>query len=204
MAIRCEIVSQDRMVWEGDADIVVVPGVAGEMGILPNHAPLLSTLKFGILKVRSKGQEELFTIAGGVVEVQPNLITVLADSAENVAEIDVARAEEARKRAEDILKEGPPKDTDAYLKLEAALRRSNLRLEAVRRFRNIRPLMPIWTRAAPGQVTFTGERPSSGTSPCPRLIKRAEQRRYGEPPQTSYSWWLSIESVSAVSNRSFV
>jgi F-type H+-transporting ATPase subunit epsilon len=136
MPIRCEVVSQDRMVWEGDADIVVVPGVAGEMGILPNHAPLLSTLKFGILKVRSKDEEELFTIAGGVIEVQPDLITVLADSAENVAEIDVARAEDARKRAEEILKEGPPQDTDAYLKLEAALKRSNLRLEAVRRFRS--------------------------------------------------------------------
>lgn len=136
MPIQCEIVSQDRMVWEGLADIVVVPGVAGEMGILPNHAPLLSTLKFGILKVRIKGSEEVFAIAGGVIEVQPDLITVLADSAENVAEIDVARAEQARRRAEDILKEGPPADTDAYLKLEAALRKSNLRLEAVRRFRS--------------------------------------------------------------------
>ena len=135
MPIQCEIVSQDRMVWEGDADIVVVPGVGGEMGVLPNHAPLLSTLKFGILKVRTKDEEQVFTIAGGVIEVQPDLITVLADSAENVAEIDVARAEDARKRAEDILKEGPPQDTDAYLKLEAAVRRSNLRLEAVRRFR---------------------------------------------------------------------
>lgn len=136
MPIRCEIVSQDRMVWEGDADIVVVPGVAGEMGILPNHAPLLSTLKFGILKVRHKGVEEVFAIAGGVIEVQPDLVTVLADSAENVAEIDVARAQDARRRAEEILKEGPPKDTDSYLKLEAALRRSNLRLEAVRRYRS--------------------------------------------------------------------
>jgi F-type H+-transporting ATPase subunit epsilon len=135
MPIRCEIVSQDRMVWEGDADIVVIPGTAGEMGILPNHAPLLSTLKFGILKVRHRGEEEVFTVAGGVVEVQPDLITVLADSAENVAEIDVARAEEARKRAEVLLKEGVPVDTDSYLKLEAALKRSNLRLEAVRRFR---------------------------------------------------------------------
>lgn len=136
MPIRCEIVSQDRMVWEGDADIVVIPGTAGEMGILPNHAPLLSTLKFGILKVRQKGEEEVFTVAGGVVEVQPDLITVLADSAENVVEIDVARAEAARKRAEDLLKEGLPADTDSFLKLEAALRRSNLRLEAVRRYRS--------------------------------------------------------------------
>lgn len=135
MPIRCEIVSQDRLVFEGDADIVVVPGAMGEMGILPNHAPLLSTLKFGILKVRYQGQEQFFAVAGGVVEIQPDIITVLADAAENVQEIDEARAEEARKRAEEYLKAGPPPDTDAYLAMEAALRRSNLRLEAVQRYR---------------------------------------------------------------------
>jgi F-type H+-transporting ATPase subunit epsilon len=135
MPIRCEIVSQDRRVWEGDADIIIVPGEMGEMGILPNHAPLLSTLKFGILKVRSEGREEFFTIAGGIIEVQPNLVTVLADSAENIAEIDVARAEAARRRAEEMLKQAPPKDDDAFMRMESALRRSNLRLEAVRRFR---------------------------------------------------------------------
>jgi F-type H+-transporting ATPase subunit epsilon len=135
MPIRCEIVSQDRLVYQGDADIVVLPGVAGEMGILPHHAPLLSTLKFGILKVRAGGKEEVFTVAGGVVEVQPDLITVLADSAENVREIDVARAELAKRSAEELLKQGPPPDSDSYVKIESALRRSNLRLEAVRRFR---------------------------------------------------------------------
>ncbi len=140
MPIRCEIVSQDRMVWEGDADIVVVPGTDGEMGILPNHAPLLSTLRYGILTVRHGDKEEHFTVAGGVVEVQPNLITVLADAAENVEEIDVARAEEARKQAEQLLKEGPPPDTDSYLRIEAALRRSNLRLDAVRRFRRVQQM----------------------------------------------------------------
>ena len=135
MPIRCEIVSQDRLVFEGDADIVILPGEAGEMGILPNHAPLLSTLRFGICTVRFQGREENFTIAGGVVEVQPQIITVMADAAENVAEIDVARAEEARQRAEEYLREGPPPDTDSYLAMEAALRRSRLRLEAVQRFR---------------------------------------------------------------------
>ncbi len=134
MPIRCEIVSQDRMVYEGDADMVLVPGEAGMMGILPRHAPLLSTLKYGILTVRSQGQEEHFTIAGGVVEVQPEIITILADAAENVREIDVARADAARHRAEEYLKHGPPPDTDAYLKMEAALKRSNLRLEAARRY----------------------------------------------------------------------
>jgi F-type H+-transporting ATPase subunit epsilon len=135
MPIRVEIVAEDRMVYEGDADIVVVPGVNGEMGILPNHAPLISTLGFGILKVRHHNEEQVFAISGGLVEVQPKIVTVLASAAENVDEIDISRAEAARQRAEEILKEGPPPDTDTYLALEAALRRSNLRLDAVRRYR---------------------------------------------------------------------
>jgi F-type H+-transporting ATPase subunit epsilon len=134
MPIRCEIVSQDRMVFEGDADIVIVPGEMGLMGILPKHAPLLSTLKYGILTVRSQGQEEYFTVAGGIVEIQPEIITVLADAAENVREIDIARAEAARRRAEEFIAKGPPPDMDAFLAMEAALKRSNLRLEAARRF----------------------------------------------------------------------
>jgi F-type H+-transporting ATPase subunit epsilon len=134
MPIRCEIVSQDRLVFEGDADIVLAPGEAGVIGILPRHAPLLSTLKFGVLTVRYQGEEEYFAIAGGVIEVQPDLVTVLADAAENVKEIDIARAEAARRRAEEILEKGLPPDTDAYLAMEAALKRSSLRLEAARRF----------------------------------------------------------------------
>ncbi len=135
MTIRCEIVSQDRTVFEGDVDIVVIPGTDGEMGILPRHAPILTTLKYGIIKVRKGGHEELFTVAGGVAEIQPDIVTVLADAAENVEEIDVNRAEEARKRAEEVLARGIPADTDAYLAMEAALRRSNLRLDAARRYR---------------------------------------------------------------------
>ncbi len=134
MTIRCEIVSQDRTVFAGDVDIVVLPGAAGEMGILPKHAPVLTTLKFGIIKVRKGGKEEVFTVAGGIAEVQPDIITVLADAAENVEEIDVARADSARVRAEEALKNAPT-DTDAYLAMEAALRKSNLRLDAARRYR---------------------------------------------------------------------
>lgn len=135
MPIRCEIVSQDRMVFEGDADIVVLPGVEGEMGILPNHAPLLTTLNLGILKVRYQGVEQFFTIAGGIAEIQPDIITVLANAAENVNEIDIARAEASRRRAEELLAKGLPPDTDTFLAMEAALRRSNLRLEAAQRYR---------------------------------------------------------------------
>ncbi|HNO31465.1 MAG TPA: F0F1 ATP synthase subunit epsilon [Anaerolineales bacterium] len=135
MTIRCEIVSQDRTVFTGDVDIVVLPGAGGEMGILPKHAPVLTTLKYGYVRVRKSGKEEVFAVSGGVAEVQPELVTILADAAENVEEIDEARADAARKRAEEILKKGVPADTDAYLAMEASLRRSNLRLDAVRRYR---------------------------------------------------------------------
>ena len=127
MTIRCEIVSQDRMVYEDDVDIVVVPGTDGEMGILPKHAPVLSTLRYGVIKVRKGEEEHVFTATGGVVEVQPDIITILADAAEDVEEIDIARAEAAKDRAQQRLDEGPPPDTDAYLALENAIRRSNLR-----------------------------------------------------------------------------
>ena len=135
MTIRCEIVSQDRTVFTGDVDIVVLPGAGGEMGVLPKHAPVLTTLKYGLIKVRKGGKEEVFTVAGGVAEVQPDIVTILADAAENVDEIDEARADAARKRAEEALKKGVPADNDAYLAMEAALRKSNLRLDAVRRYR---------------------------------------------------------------------
>ncbi len=146
MPIRCEIVSQDRMVFEGDADIVVLPGAAGEMGILPHHAPLLTTLKFGIIKVRRQGKEELFTVAGGIAEVQPDIVTILADAAENVEEIDIARADAAKQRAEEMLAKGKPPDTDTYLAVEAALRRSNLRLEAARRYRKSAARRPSYNQ----------------------------------------------------------
>lgn len=138
MPIRCEIVSQDRIVYQGDADIVVLPGAEGVMGVLPNHSPLLTVLQFGIITVRSKGSEENFTVAGGVAEVQPDQVTVLADAAENVEEIDIQRAENARKRAEEMLKKQAQPDTDSYLKIQAALKRSNLRLDAAKRFRQRR------------------------------------------------------------------
>jgi F-type H+-transporting ATPase subunit epsilon len=136
MTIRCEIVSQDRTVFEGDADLVILPGATGEMGILPHHAPVLAILKYGVIKVRQSGQEHLFTVAGGIAEVQPEIVTVLADAAENIEEIDVTRAQAAKKRAEEALaKIKPDEDQDAYLRMEAALRRSNLRLDVVRRYR---------------------------------------------------------------------
>jgi F-type H+-transporting ATPase subunit epsilon len=138
MTIRCEIVSQDRTVFQGDVDIVILPGIAGEMGILPHHAPVLTVLKYGVIKIRQHGKEELFVVAGGMAEVQPDIVTVLADAAENIEEIDITRAKAAKKRAEEALAKLKPEDHDAYLTMEAALRRSNLRLDVARRYRKVK------------------------------------------------------------------
>ena len=140
MPIRCEIVSQDRVVYADNADIVLLPGAEGEMGILPNHTQLLTVIQYGIVRIRNQDGEAIFTVAGGVAEVQPDQVTILADAAENVAEIDLQRAEVARRRAEERLKTGIPSDQDAYLQIQAALRRSTLRIDAVRRFRRGRGL----------------------------------------------------------------
>ena len=139
MTIRCEIVSQDKTVFQDDVDAVILPGVAGEMGILPHHAPVLTILKYGVIKVRKGNKEELFAVAGGMAEVQPQIVTILADAAENIEEIDITRAKAAKKRAEDALaKIRPDEDHDAYLRMEAALRRSNLRLDVARRYRKVK------------------------------------------------------------------
>lgn len=148
MPLRCEIVTQDRTLFEGPADMVIAPGSQGELGILPNHAPLLTTLGYGILRVRHEGEEEVFTIAGGVLEARPDLVTVLADVGEHIEEIDFERAQAAKERAEALLEKGPPPDADEYLAIQAALRRSNLRLDAVRRFRRRRP---VPERETPGE-----------------------------------------------------
>ena len=135
MPIRCEIVSQDKTLYEGDVDIVVIPGTSGIMGVLPNHAPLLTTLNFGVVQVRTGEKEENFAVAGGVAEIQPDIVTILADRAENVDEIDIDRAKAAQQRAKEYMEQGPPPDSDRYLAMSAALSRSNLRLDAVRRYR---------------------------------------------------------------------
>ena len=133
MPIFCEIVSQDRRVFSGEVDMVVAPGADGVMGILPHHSPLFSTLKVGELKVRRGADEEIFAVSGGVIEVRPDRIIVLADAAERADEIDVARAEEARRKAEAQLAAAPAQNTEAYLAALAALRRSSLRLNVAGR-----------------------------------------------------------------------
>jgi F-type H+-transporting ATPase subunit epsilon len=135
MLIRCEIVSQDRLVFEGDAEIVIVPGSLGEMGIMPGHAPLLSTLELGVIRVKNGDLEDVFTVTGGFIEVQPDIVTIMADAAENVEDIDIKRAEEAMERASHLLEKDLPTDPDTYMKIEDALKRSSLRLKTAEQYR---------------------------------------------------------------------
>jgi F-type H+-transporting ATPase subunit epsilon len=138
MTVYCEIVTQERIVFQGEADLVSLPGEAGEIGILPKHSPLLTILKYGIIKVRLAETEKIFTIFGGVAEVQPDQITILADAAESLDEIDAHETEEAKRRAERALKKKDRLSEDTEMEIWESLRRSNVRLEAVRRFRQSR------------------------------------------------------------------
>lgn len=135
MTIRCEIVTQEKTVFADDVDGVNLPGSEGRMGILPNHTALLTTLAFGEVVVRQGSQEEYFAIGGGFVEVQPDKVIVLADSAERAEEIDVERAEEARTRAEKLMREGVPEDSERVAQIRASLMRAQVRLDVGRRRR---------------------------------------------------------------------
>ena len=135
MPLRCEIITQERKVYDDDVDIVIAPGIEGEMGILPQHTPLITTLDYGEVCVRKANEEETFAVGGGVLQVAHDRVIILADSAEQADEIDVARAGDARRRAQKMMAEGVPEDPAAYAALEAAIRRANLRLKVARRRR---------------------------------------------------------------------
>jgi F-type H+-transporting ATPase subunit epsilon len=130
---RLEIVTAERVVFSDEVEVVVAPGVEGQLGILPHHAPLMTILLPGELLVRKGGEEFFLAISGGFLEVRPDRVIVLADAAERVEEIDIARAEEAKRRAEERLTH-PTAEVD-MARAEAALRRALTRLQVVARRR---------------------------------------------------------------------
>lgn len=135
--LRLEVVTAEREVYAGDADIVIAPGAEGELGILPEHAALLTTLRPGELRFRTGGQEETLAIGGGFLEVRDDRVLVLADSAERGEEIDLERARAAEERAARLLAERPP---GADLEeATARLHRAQLRLKVGQRRRQQAP-----------------------------------------------------------------
>lgn len=131
--IKLDIVTAEGTVFSDEVDVVVAQGVEGQLSILPHHAPLMTMLAPGEMQVRKGGEEFFLAVSGGFLEVRPDRIIVLADAAERVEQIDVARAEEAKRRAEERLKQAGP-DVD-LTRTEAGLRRALTRLEVVQRRR---------------------------------------------------------------------
>ena len=131
--LHVDIVTVEGRRFKGDADFVVAPGADGELGILPRHIPLLTPLKPGVVKVRNENEEQFFFVSGGFLEVRPDQVTVLADSAERAEDIDEARAEEARRRAARLLEEKVSAVDQSQLAAALARAEARLRIAELRR-----------------------------------------------------------------------
>ncbi|MEN9764329.1 MAG: hypothetical protein RL397_284 [Pseudomonadota bacterium] len=134
--IQVDVVSAQENVFSGIAEFVVLPGEQGELGILPGHTPLISKIRPGTVRIKTEAGEELIFVAGGILEVQPRAVTVLADTAIRGADLDEARAEEARKRAEELLHQNAT-DVD-YARAQSELLEAMAQLAAIRKFRGKR------------------------------------------------------------------
>lgn len=124
--LRVLVMTSQQRVFEGEAEQVNAPGGDGELTILPRHAPLLTTLKLGLMRVRVRGEDEGIFVAGGFLEVNDNVVTVLADDAERASALDEAKAEEARQRAQTLVNQtegGSEAQAEALAELERAIGR---------------------------------------------------------------------------------
>ena len=138
-SLRLDIVTAERVVYSEDVDAVIAPGVEGQLGILPHHTPLMTTLQAGELRVKRGGEEDSLAISGGFLEVRPDRVIVLADSAERAEEIDVSRAEAAKKRAEQRLADRHAAGLDEQ-RAEMALHRAVARLTVAGKVKRQRKL----------------------------------------------------------------
>jgi len=138
-SLKVDIVTAERIVYSADVDMVLAPGVEGQLGILPHHAPLMTILKAGELVVRKGGQDDSLAISGGFLEVRPDRVIILADAAERAEEIDIARAEAARKRAEERLRDRKVVGFDEA-RAQASLQRAVARLNVAEKMKRRRQL----------------------------------------------------------------
>lgn len=133
--IHVDVVSAEQNIFSGEAEFVVLPGEAGELGIYPRHTPLITRIKPGAVRIRPAGggEESLIFVAGGILEVQPSMVTVLADTAIRGHDLDEAKALEAQKRAEDALRNATDKQEIATLQAEFSMMAAQL--AAIRQLR---------------------------------------------------------------------
>ncbi|NOX62381.1 MAG: ATP synthase F1 subunit epsilon [Chloroflexi bacterium] len=151
--LHFEFVAQDRIVFEGDVNMVVLPGADGVIGVLPKHAPLMAVVVPGEVMVRQEGQpDKYFAVGGGFVEVRPDKVVLVARSGEAAEEIDALRAETALRRAREWLASHEhERDMDRRVAMEAALRRSMVRLKLAKRRGGRRPDRPAQPYGGEGE-----------------------------------------------------
>ena len=133
--LNLEIITPEKPIFRDQIEAVTIPGTQGSFQILKNHAPLISSFEIGIIKVQKSNVETFYTTAGGTVEVSKNQVLVLADSIEKITDINVDRAEQAKKRAEDRLQKKHEENIDEA-RANAALNRALNRLNAVKKYSN--------------------------------------------------------------------
>jgi len=134
MTVHTDIVSAEKQLFSGLVELLVVTGTEGEIGIKPNHVPLLTALKPGQVRiVKQNGEEEIFYISGGMLEVQPKIVTVLADTAVRATDLDEAAALEAKKRAEEML--ANRKSDFDYGKAAKELAQAMAQIQAIQKIR---------------------------------------------------------------------
>jgi F-type H+-transporting ATPase subunit epsilon len=132
MPIQLEIVTPEKLAYQGEVDSVQLPGSEGELGVLPHHAPLVSTLGAGELRLRKGTEDEFFAIVGGFLQVLPDKVVVMAETADMASEIDLERAQEARRKAEQALESGFVEGADLAA-ARAALQTALLRIRVAER-----------------------------------------------------------------------
>jgi len=128
-----DIVSAEREIFSGDAEMVFAPAEMGELGITPRHAPLLTRLKPGTVRVQAGGEESVFYVSGGILEIQPHMVTVLSDTALRAKDLDEVTAQDAKRRAEEALA-GQSADLDVA-RAQAELLEAVARLKAIEQIR---------------------------------------------------------------------
>ncbi|MEI7744721.1 MAG: F0F1 ATP synthase subunit epsilon [Chloroflexota bacterium] len=138
MPLQLEIVTPERLAYKDEVDMVLVPGSEGELGILPHHTPLVSLLGIGELKIRKGGVEESFAIVGGFLQVRPDKVVVMAETADLASDIDLERARRAREEAQKALESGYVEEADLSV-ARAALSRALLRIQVAERRRREGP-----------------------------------------------------------------
>lgn len=133
MPLLLEIVTPERLAYSDTVDAVNLPGIEGELGVLPHHAPLVSMLGVGELRIRKGGAEESFAIVGGFLQVRPDKVVVMAETADLASEIDLEKAQQARREAEQALEGGARTDAVDLAAARASLQQALLRIRVAER-----------------------------------------------------------------------